>query len=499
MTVTASGAVEDKAVARDRPAGTLLWAAVGAAVLIGVFLVLQIVSGVQASNVHTGDTDHLVKGARVASACLDRHVLKGCAHQPGGVWTDDFPYPLLQYIPAVALVRMGISNDHVVSLLARINLLSFLGSLACIVFVCRRARGLRSWTPELLIVMLASPVLFYALVGFGEMTAAFAALLFVCAVVTRRPVLTAVTLAVACLGKETMAPFLLLLGLACGRDPDDGWLPARRMLVPLVGGAVGGLALTAAFNLFRFGTPKNLFYLQDQFQTPGKRRVVDFFAQLWFAPAGGLLWFWLPAFALLLLLGWITVRHVLRDPRDWRGWLPTAAVAAVLVGFQFGLALWAYPFGWIAWGPRLTVPIVPAFAVAAVYTGGDRLRAMVDRALRPLALAVAIGAALVLAVLPQAGVVWSSGPGVGAILAPTPTCPGIQFLPQAYDRPDIYFPCVHQVAWRFSPWNLRKALPVKQAEGRVGQWALAAGVACLVAVARRRALVRIGRSDPIAE
>jgi hypothetical protein len=499
MATTADAAIEGRLASEDRPAGVLLWAAVAAAALIVVFLVLQVATGLRTGNAHTGDTDNLVKGARVASECFDRHVFKGCAHRAGTPWTDVFPYPLLQYIPSVALIRMGLGNNSVVDLLARINLLSFLGSLACVVFVGRRVRGLRSWTPELLIVLLTGPLLYYALVGFGEMTAAFTGLLFVCATVSRRPVLTAVTMAVACLGKETMAPFLLLLGLACARDPDDGWLPARRMLVPLVAGAVGGLALTAVFNVFRFGTPKNLFYLQDQFQTPGRRNVLNFFAQVWFAPAGGLFWFWLPAFALLLLLGWIAVRNALRSPRDWRAWLPSAAVAAVLVGFQFGLALWAYPFGWIAWGPRLIVPIVPAFAVAALYVGGDRLRALVDRALRPAAAAVAIGAVLVLAALPQAGAVWESTRGVGAILAPTPTCPGIQFLPQAYDRPDIYFPCVHQVAWRFSPWNLRETLSVRRPAGRAGQWSLVAGVACLVVVARRRALARIGRLDPTAE
>jgi hypothetical protein len=461
---------------------------IGAVALIAGFVVVFIATGASIANIHTGDTDNLVKGARAASRCVSHGMFVGCGHPAGQPTTAVFPFPLVQYIPAFVLVRLGVSDPHIVSWLARINTVAFLVTIAGIVLAGRRIRHLRDWTPELLIVLFTGPLLFYALAGFGEMLAAALCFAFVVSALSRRPVLMALTLAIACLGKETLAPFLVGLGVVCARDRDDGWLPPRRYLLALVTGAAAGLGLSAAFNVFRYGTPKNLLYFQPQFRTPGQRLPLNFFAELWFAPSGGLLWFWFSAFSVFALLGWIAFRRLRTAPRNAYSWLPPLLTLAVLVAFQVGLALWAYPFGWIAWGPRLTVPVIPALVVAAIATGAPELRALVDRALRPVAAAVVVAVVLVLTTLPQSGAIWAYSKATTALLAPSPGCPGLTGLPAIADG--TYYRCVKQIAWRRNPSNLLSPVRIDRKAGRVGQVLLAAAVAALVVIAHRKAVDR---------
>src|SRR5262249_19753358 len=68
----------------------------------------------------------------------------------------------------------------------------------------------------------------------------------------------------------------------------------------------------------------------------------------------------------VLVLGLATLA---RRPRDIRRWAPPVAVAAVTAAFTGLLASWWSTFGWIAWGPRLTLPLLPALVVAAGRAG----------------------------------------------------------------------------------------------------------------------------------
>lgn len=463
-------------------------AGLAAAVALGAFLALLLVDGFGRGNVHTGDTEALVDGTRTALACLGDGELTGCGRPPGTVVTNVYAYPLLQYLPAGALVGLGLGDAAVARGLAAVNVLAFLGALGCIVVLGRRA--LAGWTPVLLAVVLCGPLLYYATAAFGEMLAGFLALLFVAMVVSGRPGAAAVTLVLACLGKEAFAPVLVGLGLACTFAPDWTGPGRRRMVAAIVGGGTAGVVMTVAFNLFRFGSPLNLFYLDGRHRVPGLRWVLSSFGGLWAAPGGGLLWFWTPAMAVLALAAVVAVRQGAATPQVRRAWLPLAVVLGLFVAFQAALALWPYPFGWIAWGPRLTVPLVPAVVVAAAYTGGAPLRAALDRCARSLPVAAAVGAVLVAGAVVHAGAVWNYPKAVRALVSPAAGCPALQSLPPPPDAG--FFRCQHEVIWRWRPSFLAGPAPSDRLPARAAQVALATGLASLVVVWRTGAAHGLG-------
>jgi len=48
---------------------------------------------------------------------------------------------------------------------------------------------------------------------------------------------------------------------------------------------------------------------------------------------------------------------------------PLAGISLALLGLTLGFSRWAFPMGWICWGPRFFIPWLPAFAyvLAAAY------------------------------------------------------------------------------------------------------------------------------------
>jgi hypothetical protein len=88
-------------------------------------------------------------------------------------------------------------------------------------------------------------------------------------------------------------------------------------------------------------------------------------------------------------------------PSGWRALLPLGPVA-LLAANQLGLAAWASPFGWIAWGPRLSLPIIPPLLLLTAALGGSHGATVLGRFLRTrwvwvLAVLLTIGG------LPQVG------------------------------------------------------------------------------------------------
>lgn len=461
----------------DQPSGDRWRGVAGrvAVVALGIFFVLLLTDGRRLGNVHTGDTDNLVEGTRVALRCLGDGVLTRCGRIPDTVFSTVFPYPLLQYLPATALVGLGLDSGSVVDGLAVLSTVAFFGCLACVVALGRRV--LIGWTPILFAILLSGPLLFYATAGFGEMLAAFTALLFVTMVVLGRPWPAAIAMVFACLGKDTVAPFLIGLGLLCVWASAEPRPSARRMAGAVLGGGAVGVALTFAFNLFRFGSPLNIFYLDPRFRVPGLGRKTAYFGALWVAPGGGLLLFWTSASALLVLAAVVAAQQRAAAAGVARTWLPLAGVLGVFVGFQAVLALWAIPFGWIAWGPRLTVPLVPAVLVAAAFTGGAPLKAAVDRAGRSVAAMVTVAVMLAASSLLHSGAVWNYPGATAALLAPAAACPSPQTVPEPPDKQ--FFRCQDEIMWRWRPSYLLGPVHPERGAALAAQVVLAGGLAAL--------------------
>ncbi|MCJ7438545.1 MAG: hypothetical protein MUP97_12400, partial [Acidimicrobiia bacterium] len=373
----------------------------------------------------------------------------------------------------------------------RLSAVAFLASLVLVYVIGRRALQL-AWGYVLVVVMLTGPLLWYSRNSFAEMLATAVVLAFIACVVLRAPpLLVAASLGLAAATKETAIPFLLVLGFVCARDSEDGWLPARRWTLALLSGAAIGLVLNVGFNVFRFGELTNAFYLDPNFTTPGFELKARLFVSLWAAPNGGLLWFWMSACLVLVAAGIVMIRQ-LGARHDLKGWLPTAVVLGLAVVNTAGLASWYAPFGWLAWGPRLSLPLTPAFVVAVVVAGGSALAAFVGRVLRSALGFLVVAVAVVVFAIPQVAVVWN--PGAEAALATLDKACPVGAVVQ--DDPTYYYGCIQHGAWRTKPLLLWEAARTGSLPARMAELALAIAVVSLLLLARRSLTVG---PDPPAE
>lgn len=428
----------------------------------------------------TGDSNNLVAGARTALHCLRDGVFTECAVVGAGPRSLVFPYPLLQYLPAAGFVAAGAADPTVVRWLGVVSWFAFAATLVIVVWTLRRhplaaALGVAA--------LLGSSATYHATSAFGEMLAASAVVAAVAAATTRRTVLIAVLFFVAALSKETMGPFLVVLGLVAGRQPGDRWVPRRAVTLAVVGGALAGMVASALFNVFRFGSLRNVAYLDPEFRTRGLDRIVTFFVAQWVSPSSGIPEYWPVATAIVLvgagvsLARWWSARsqHRSVDRDDVR----IVAVAVATVGFTAGLALWYSPFGWIAYGPRLAVPLLPAAALTVLHLAGPRLDRWARRC-GPVAIGLLV-VAVVAVSFPQYGAPWRWWPGIQALIAPDASCPSLLEFGTDVEAGDR---CFRRLMFRARPSVLAAVL-------RGGGWQLwtarataAASVALLVVGAR---------------
>jgi hypothetical protein len=430
------------------------------------------------------DTIGIIRGSHVALGCLSHHVFSGCGVVSRRT-TSVLPYPLLQYLVVIPAIKLGMSDRSILHALSRVNAVAFVATMVFLAAVGRRLRR-PGWGTLLVVFCVSGPLAYYAVTGLGEMPALLFATLFVGAVLTGRPVLAGVILAIACLGKETFAPFLFALGVICGRRPEDRWLPRATVLVALICGASAGVTLDAAFNVFRFGSPLNQAYLNPLYRTPGLRYPTSFSAAIWLSPNAGLLFFW-PVAVLLIVVGvGVPLRRMGTSAEDLRRWLPAAALLVVIAGYTVSLGFWWAPFGWIAWGPRLVLPLIPAFVLAALHVGGqDARRALGKVVVSQIGIAVLILIA-VAGVLPQVGAVWNFTLADNRLFTLDQRCPKSIATFNVTTDPPLYYRCLENAAWRRHSLILPAAARPGGVIPRLGQLSAALAVAALLLAARRR-------------
>lgn len=355
--------------------------------------------------------------------------------------------------------------------------------LALLRVVARRA-GHAEWGPGLVLVCLASPLLFYAHNTFGEMAAASLTVLFVAALVTRRSwPLVAGAAFLAGITKETAAPFLLALAVivALGLRA-QGTSIGRGRIVGVVVGLGSAVVANAAFNVFRYGGVANLDYTRGRFGQP--RPPIDerleLFGGLFFAPNAGIVAFW-PIAAMLLVAVAIFALPGARSRPAASRW-PAVALVGVFLALQAGLASWQSPFGWFAWGPRLTLPWIPAFLAVAVVLHGKELESAVRWLTRtgPRLLAAALAVTLVAA--PHIGVLRATSASVELFQPSTdPQC-------LRDDTAERYYACMQHRAWGRSPVLVSALRGVRTAGGMVTAASfLLASLALLVLMRERLA------------
>src|SRR5205823_13296851 len=120
-------------------------------------------------------------------------------------------FPILQYLPGLALKRLGAHEIDVARGLIWINGLAVLGMLALLVLLCRRRGASTATMALLLLVVLSGPLLWYAESGYSEALSAFLVLLAVTAVLLEwPPAAVAAGCLLAGITKETAPAFVLL-------------------------------------------------------------------------------------------------------------------------------------------------------------------------------------------------------------------------------------------------------------------------------------------------
>ncbi len=421
------------------------WSILVAAVLLLAYIELLWINAFPWGHLHTGDTNHLVKGARTALDCIGDGVWIGCGHVDGNPNSGVFHYSMLQYIPAAAFLSLGASEAATLELLARMSVIAFAGSFLLMWIGLRHQPRLAALG---CLALLGSAATYHATSSFSEM---LAGMLFLAAIVsagTRRPMLILLVFWAATLGKETFPPFLLLFGMLAGRDEEDGLLPPLRALLPVIGGVVLGVASFTAFNYFRFSSPWNLTSVQPEFRTPTWGLRFEFLAGQWFSPAAGIIWFWPIAASILLATLGITCRRLLSGHRLLPVWLPPAALLVGVVGFTAGLSMWFAPFGWISYGPRLAAPVLPTAIFLALKTAGPEITRLLTATGRSLVLVLAIWLATTVVTWPQLGNPWVWLTGVGSLTTPFADCDDSVSIYEG----DHYYDCVTTAMWRTSPW-----------------------------------------------
>ena len=435
--------------ARQRGFYVRVTLAVAAAVVL-VFVSLLAGYFVEHSPSLSGDTPGLVMGAAVANDCLGAGTFTRCgtstalrAQIQGYRWKSAVrPWPPFQYLIAMPLLALGTSQSHVLLALALFNAAAFFLVLALFAIVPWRT-GNPALIPALVAIVLVSPLLFYADQTFGEMLAAGLAVAAVAAVALRAsPSVIAVATCASGLTKETAPIFAVALGLIVALRSDGR--RALALAVPVMCGGIVAWLIDTAFNVFRYGHVQNIDYLAPVLQVHSTSVRLNFFAALLVSPNGGIVWFWTAA---AVFLAATLTTALLARPRLRKRGLLALALLAVIGALLLGLADWYAPFGWIAWGPRLTLPWVPAFLLVAAVACPAEARRVVHADTAGTARATLTFATLAITGLPQVAVLYDTlAPGRLFNTNTASHCPI-----EAIWGTTGYFNCVRYLAWRHSP------------------------------------------------
>jgi hypothetical protein len=303
------------------------------------------------------DTRALVEEARASWACV---VSGGFPPCPGAG-----QFALLQKIPALVGVWLGLKTGLIIRLLAILNIFVFCVALGQ-GFRALSTRSLKS-ARLFLLALLSGPWLWYARSSFSEGLASSLLMLFAASLVLRAGSVRIFLLGLlGVLSKETAAPFVVLLGSAAAWFADsEVSAPARtarlkKVAVVLLGAALLGAGMHLSRNLFAFGTVMNKAYEPWVGLRPPWADFASFFGAQWVSPVYGVIasspvWFAVIALALF---------------RSSVGFALPLCLS--LFGLTWGFAGWISPTGGVNWGHRLIHPWLGAWLLLALWVLSGR-------------------------------------------------------------------------------------------------------------------------------
>lgn len=440
--------------------GATAWVASGSGAL-ALLTATVLIMAAQRLPIQSGDTTALANSASSLVNCLNDGLWSGC---PGST-----QFGVTQYLPAMLLAWRGMTPDGIVLVLGLLNLLCF----AFTAYLVWRLPLVQPWIRSVLILcVICSPLIAYAPFTFSEGLVSFLVIASIYSLRTGQPILYALTTIGAIASKETAAvslvPILLAVFIVTPRE-------TRVRLRVLVTGFVSGVACLLIFNVFKFGTWRNIVHSDPILRATGTGRRFEIFLGLLFSPNGGLFWYWPAALlvAVVLVVALSRGRAALGSPAFVASLLTLAGFAAQLVG----LANWYAPFGWVAWGPRLMVPTASGLIVGSLLIADARwpLGAEANRAMTSLkivVLRVGVAVSAVLSLVASVGFLHDPNASLSWFGRVSPVCPTPAIIQQ---DPAYYFKCLS-----YGMWNTDQSIIQLSVESFSGRWASLALAAVLV-------------------
>jgi hypothetical protein len=424
---------------------TRRWLLPAAAIAVLALLMLALWVAIERPSGH-GDSNGLALEAGRVVDCLRHRVFTNCNTWHGSTAAPGTgPYPIFQYVPAVALRAVGVSRGSTLRVLIAINGLSLLVLAGATWLTLRRIADV-TWRLVLTAALIASPLLWYGYAAFGEALGAALILVATAAMLLRAPPLViGVLVAIACMTKETNPLFIAVIAAVClfarGVEQDDR---KRQRIVAAAIGIGTGVVVNSVFNVFRFGSIRNTIYLR--YPHPRLGVAERTFAAEWIAPNYGIIWFW-PLTVVILAVTATGAIWTLRR-RGWRVADGAPLVAAALFVADFvGLAFWYAPFGGVSYGPRLMLTLTPALLLVAAAFASKRATRTLQRILAGAWIWPLMAATLALGI-PEATVLFN--PRVLDFLGRPKICRARPVpLPHA---------CTVDAVWSKRPYQLQYAL-----------------------------------------
>ena len=373
-----------------------------------------------------GDTLALIQSIPNLLGCLHHGIQSTCS---GVVY-----FPLSQFIPSTILVALGFSEEITGRMLVSLNLISFVASILLFYTAGKR------WSEKpagaiLAAVLLSGYGLYYSSSSFNEATAFFLITLFVFACLSQWhwAIIFIINLS-AGITKDIAPPFLFAMGIIAlvGNWERTSTRERVKVTFVLLMGLIASMAMNGAFNWFRYASLQNTALLAKRYMVPNVTIWEDYFSALLISPNGGLLWAWLS----WALLSAYLVFHAAKNFR-LRRWRSSGRDTLTAMGFLIlllilhaGLAKWWSPFGWIAWGPRLTLPYLGGLLLLLCWPYRHILKDLSRYLLLNHRRAIVVGCVFGLFALPHILALIAPNAVLGAQFAPSSLTPALGLSPE---------------------------------------------------------------------
>jgi hypothetical protein len=323
----------------------------------------------------TGDDQALLYGLHNALGCLLRTPLEfpcktGVGH-----------FPIFQYLIAMPFKLSGFSDSSIKEFFAFFSVFWSLVAAGAFWRIGVISSG-KSGGHLGLLLLLSGYLVWYMTATFNE-AASFALLaLLILSIVDRWPVVFVCFIAFFCtITKEIMFPFIpyFMFLSFYARELRNAINVSvfQRILKFIVEykvvaiAVILGVVTNLGFNYFRFGSIQNLSNLDPSLFSP-LNYVAGSFVYLFISPAAGLVFTWLSLCVLMLA----PMIFLMQDRRE------VLIIALAIIGLiiaNVGLAGWYAPFGWVAWGPRLTLPFLGAVGAIGLYLAAPKIIAYIQK------------------------------------------------------------------------------------------------------------------------